>query len=73
MLLAGDAAGRVAVWDCSSLVQLLAAPAAMPLTDAEVYSRPTRTRTRTRTRTGTRTRTLTVTLGCDQGQLGGRG
>ena len=27
------------MWDCSSLVQLLAAPAAMPLTDAEVYSR----------------------------------
>ena len=39
MLLAGDAAGRVAVWDCSSLVRLLASAAAAPLKDAEVYAR----------------------------------
>ena len=39
MLLAGDAAGRVAVWDCSSLVRLLASAAAAPLKDDEVYAR----------------------------------
>ena len=36
MLLAGDAAGRVAVWDGSALVRLLASASTAPLRDEEV-------------------------------------
>ena len=40
MLLAGDAAGRVAVWDGSALLRLLASASTAPLRDEEVYSTP---------------------------------